>query len=203
MNIKTILDVGANTGQFASQFHRLFPDAKIYSFEPIEHCYKELLRRMGHTPKFRAFNFALGEKNGQTQIYLNDYTPSSSLLLMQDLHKRAFPFTGHVTTQDIEIRRLDDISEELDIVEKILVKIDVQGTEDKVIIGGERLLSRASVLIVETSFQTLYKGQILFHGIYEMLGQRGFLYAGSEHTIRNPNDGSILQCDSVFCRVDL
>ena len=203
MNIRTVLDIGANTGQFASQFHRLLPDARLYSFEPLEDCYNALLKRMGRVSKFQAFNFALGDKNGQAQICRNDYTPSSSLLSMDELHKRAFPFTEHATTQEIEIRRLDDILDELDIVENVLVKIDVQGTEDKVIMGGEQLLSRASVLIVETSFKPLYKDQPLFDGIYDLLRERGFEYAGSEHTIRNPNDGSILQCDSVFCKSGL
>ncbi|GAH79987.1 unnamed protein product, partial [marine sediment metagenome] len=89
MSIRTVLDIGANTGQFASQFQRLLPDARLYSFEPLEDCYNELLKRMGHIPKFRAFNFALGDINGQAQIYRNDYTPSSSLLSMEKIHKEA------------------------------------------------------------------------------------------------------------------
>ncbi len=195
-----MFDIGANTGQFAAQFHRLLPEATLYSFEPLEDCYNELLERMGHVSEFHAFNFALGDKNGEAQIFRNDFTPSSSLLSMEKIHKEAFPFTKNVTTQTIKIRRLDDILGELDIVDDILVKIDVQGAEDKVILGGEKLIYRASVLILETSFQPLYEGQLLFDGIYDLLRKKGFVYAGSEHTIRNPNDGSILQCDSVFLR---
>jgi FkbM family methyltransferase len=195
-----VFDIGANTGQFAAQFHRLLPEATLYSFEPLEDCYNELLERMGHVSEFHAFNFALGDKNGEAQIFRNDFTPSSSLLSMEKIHKEAFPFTKNVTTQTIKIRRLDDILGELDIVDDILVKIDVQGAEDKVILGGEKLIYRASVLILETSFQPLYEGQLLFDGIYDLLRKKGFVYAGSEHTIRNPNDGSILQCDSVFLR---
>jgi len=201
-NIRTVLDIGANTGQFAWQIHRVLPDARLYSFEPLEDCYNELLKRMGRVPKFHAFNFALGDINGQADIYRNDYTPSSSLLSMEELHKRAFPFTSHATVRKIKIRRLDDILGELDIVDDVLVKMDVQGTEDRVIAGGEKLISRASILIVETTFLPLYKDQVLFDTIYDMLRQRGFVYAGSEHTIRNPNDGSILQCDSVFCKAE-
>ena len=201
--IHTIFDIGANTGQFASQFHRLLPDATLYSFEPLEDCYNELLKKMGHVPQFRAFNFALGDVNGQAQIYRNDFTPSSSLLPMEELHKRAFPFTRHAKLQKIEVNRLDDILDELDIVENVLVKIDVQGTEDRVISGGEELLGRASVLIVETSFEPLYKGQLLFDGIYELLRDRGFVYAGGESPGRNPENGRILYCDSVFCRAAL
>ena len=157
MNIQTVLDIGANTGQFASKFHRLLPDASLYSFEPLEDCYNELLKKMGHVPNFRAFNFALGDKTGQAQIYRNDYTPSSSFLPMEELHKQAFPYTKHATVQKINVKRLDDMLGKLDIVENVLVKIDVQGTEDKIIIGGEQLLSRTSIMIVETSFKPLYQ----------------------------------------------
>jgi len=203
MNIRTILDIGANTGQFASQIHRVLPDATIYSFEPLEDCYNELLKRMGHITKFRGFNFALGEKNGQAEIYRNDYTPSSSFLPMEELHKQAFPFTAHATPQKAEIRRLDDISDKLNIVDNVLVKIDVQGMEDRVIAGGEKLMSRASVLIIETSFEPLYTGQPLFDRIYDLLHQRGYIYAGSENPGRDPKDGRILYCDSLFCKTNL
>jgi len=181
-DIHTILDIGANTGRFASQFHRLIPDATLYSFEPLEDCYNELLKKMGHSPKFHAFNFALGDKNGEVPIYRNDYTPSSSLLSMEELHKEAFPYTKNVRIEEIEIRRLDDIIQELDIEDNLLIKIDVQGFEDKVIRGGQNVISQAKVLIVETCFEPLYKGQLLFDGI--------------------PENGRILFCDSVFLKSD-
>jgi FkbM family methyltransferase len=200
MNIKTILDVGANTGQFASEFHGLFPEAKLYSFEPLEDCYNKLLEKMRHISEFHAFNFALGDENAETQIFRNDFTPSSSLLPIEKLHEEAFEFTKHTTAQRIKVKRLDDIINELDVVENILIKIDVQGTEDKVIMGGKKLLSKASVLIVETSFQILYQNQPLFNTIYSLLREMGFVYKGSENPLRNPRDGSILQCDSVFLR---
>lgn len=201
--IETIFDVGANTGQFASQFHRLFPDAAIYSFEPLEDCYNELLRRMGKVSTFHAYNIALGDETGKAQIHHNDFSPSSSLLPMEDLHKKAFPYTEKVSVEEINIKRLDEVVEQLPIRDNILIKIDVQGFEDKVISGGEKLISKASVLILETSFQPLYRGQLLFDDIYKMVTQKGFVYAGTEHTIRNPNDGSILQSDSVFCKASL
>lgn len=35
LSIKTIIDVGANEGQFARKILRFFPDADIYCFEPL------------------------------------------------------------------------------------------------------------------------------------------------------------------------
>jgi FkbM family methyltransferase len=199
-DIKTVIDVGANRGQFAEYIHKLLPDARIYSFEPLKDCYDQLCKNMKGIPNFRAFQFALGDENKQRKMYCNDFSPSSSLLPMEELHKEAFPQTEHTTPEKIDIRRLDDISQELDIVENVLIKIDVQGFEEKVILGGDKVISRASVLIVETSFQSLYQGQYLFDAIYDMLRERGFRYMGGEEALKNPQDGSILACDSVFCR---
>jgi FkbM family methyltransferase len=197
---RTILDIGANVGQFASEIHRLIPDATLYSFEPLADCYQKLVKAMEHAEKFRAFNLALGDRNGREQIYRNNYTPSSSLLPMDDLLTQSFPFAATATPQEIEIRRLDDLADELAVIEPILMKIDVQGMEDKVLLGGERVLACTSILIVETSFTELYKGQALFDHIYRLLCDRGFVFMGSEHNIRHPVDGRVLQSDSVFVR---
>jgi len=198
--IRTILDIGANVGQFASQIHRVLPDAMIYSFEPLEDCYNQLIGKMGHLPGFQAFNLALGDRNGREQIYRNDYTPSSSLLPVDDLLRQSFPFAAHATAQEIQIRRLDDVARELALAEPILIKIDVQGTEDKVILGGGNVFAKASILIVEMSFATLYKGQALFDTVYDLLREKGFIHMGIEGIIRNPKDGRVLQCDSLFVR---
>jgi FkbM family methyltransferase len=199
-NIRTVMDIGANTGQFVWYMSKLLPNARFYSFEPLKDCYEQLLKKMRGVSNFRAFQFALGDKSGKSQVYHNDFSPSSSLLPMEELHKEAFPCTKNARIEEIEIRCLDEIAQELDIEDNLLIKIDVQGFEDKVILGGEKLISRASILIIETSFQSLYKGQPLFGTIYNMLRQRGFAYVGSENPIRNPKDGSILQCDSLFRR---
>src|SRR5438045_2186228 len=60
--IRTVLDIGAHRGEFATQFHGLFPESRIYSFEPLKDCYEALLARMKGVPAFTAFNFALGDE---------------------------------------------------------------------------------------------------------------------------------------------
>jgi FkbM family methyltransferase len=199
-DIGTVLDVGANTGQFASYIHTLLPNARIYSFEPLADCYGELVRRMGNVPGFRAFNLALGDTNGTAMMQRNEFSPSSSLLSMETLHKNAFPHTERTQTEEVQIRRLDELKGDIEIVDNVLIKMDVQGSEDKVIKGGRELMPRASVLIIETTFYPLYQGQALFDDIYDMLRQDGFVFMGCEGAIRDPRDGVILQCDSIFLR---
>ena len=198
MNIKTILDIGANTGQFALQFHRLFPDAKLYSFEPLEDCYNELKKRMRKVDNFEAFNMALADINGELEFHRNEHSPSSSVLPMADLHKQNYPYTGKDAVIKVQSVRLDDVAKDLKIKDNLLIKIDVQGFEDKVIVGGENTIKQAKILIIETSFQPLYIGQPLFEDMYDLLKQ-DFRYIGSLGESRvNRSDGTPLFEDSIF-----
>jgi FkbM family methyltransferase len=202
LNIRTVLDVGANTGQFAGDIHAILPEAAIYSFEPLRDCYDVLLENMRHLPKFRAFDFALGSEASEIDMHRSEFTPSSSILRMSDLHKRAFPFTSKESLERIVVKRLDDVAGELDLTENILIKIDVQGFEDRVIAGGLKTIQMAKLLIVETSFESLYDGQPLFDTIYEMTKRIGFAYHGSFGfgQLSNPIDGNNLQSDGVFMK---
>lgn len=198
MGINTILDVGANTGQFAKSIHQVFPDATIYSFEPLKDCYEELIANFKDVDNFQAFNLALGDETGQVEINHNEFSPSSSFLPLATLHKDSFPFAQKERIQKVEIARLDDIATHLKLKEPILVKLDVQGFEDKVISGGLQVISQASILIVELSVELLYEGQPLFGDIYKTLVNLGFRYRGNYDQLLDPNDGKVLQIDGIF-----
>ena len=198
--IQTVFDIGANTGQFALMIHEVLPEATIYSFEPLRHCYEQLVINMRDAASFRAFNFALGDENGDSVIYKNRFSEASSLLPMNDLHKKAFPNTKRETTEKVVVRRLDEVAHGLDCYDNIMVKIDVQGYEDKVIMGGYQLMSKARLLIIETNLQILYDGAPLFAPVYDMVRRMGFEYRGAFDQLKSPIDGSVLQADSIFIK---
>jgi FkbM family methyltransferase len=199
-DIHTIFDVGANTGQFARAIHDLLPEAYIYAFEPLADCFTALQRTMRHVKHFQAFNTALGEKEGEAVFYRSAWSPSSSLRPMGRLHKENFPYTARQSQEIVPIRRLDDYADALKIQGNVLVKLDVQGYEDKVIEGGERLLQHTKVLIVETSMVLLYEGQPLFRDIFTMLDHLRFTYHGALSQFASPIDGSVVQADAIFIR---
>jgi FkbM family methyltransferase len=200
LNINTIIDVGAHKGEFALMIHDILPKASITSFEPLKEAFRQLNFNMRTVPNFKAFHCALGDRNSTMEIHRNEYTQSSSLLKMADLHREAFPFTMNEMIETVEVKRLDDVLQGSYLEEHILIKMDVQGYEDRVILGGENVISRAKLLVVETSFQTLYERQPLFDEVYSMLKQRGFAYIGNWDQIISPADGSVLQADAMFVR---
>ena len=118
---------------------------------------------------------------------------------MTELHKQSFTFAIKEQTETIEVRRLSDVVRELHLRDPLLLKVDVQGFEDKVIAGGEDVVARAKIIIIEVSFQPLYEGGPLFDDIYRLLKERGFTYNGNFEQLCSPKDGRVLQADAIFC----
>ncbi len=203
-NINTIIDIGAHVGRFTLEISRILPDAKIYSFEPIKEVYEESLRNCRNINNFQGFNIALGNFNGNAKIHRNKYLPSSSMLGIEDLHIEAFPFTRETHDEEIVVRKFDDvvIEEDLQLDPEILIKLDVQGYEDKVIRGGIDIFKKARVIMTEVSYYELYKGQAQFDEVYDQLRNMGFKYKGSINNLFHPTKGLLLSSDAVFVKED-
>ena len=199
LEIKTVLDIGANIGQFAQKISTIIPDVKVYSFEPIKSCYEDLKRETADI-NVEALNFALGEDNYETEINISEHSPSSSIREMADLHKSEYAHTIRHTTEKIKVKKLDDVIGELKIVPNLMVKIDVQGFEDNVIRGGEKTIATAKMVLIEMSYYCLYKDQLLFDDLYKKLNALGFHFAGNWSQAVSEKDGKILYSDSIFIK---
>jgi FkbM family methyltransferase len=201
--IRTILDIGANTGQFARLAHEVFPGVSIYSFEPLPDCFEALKRALPAGADFHPVNCALGREEGTLEFRRALHTPSSSFLKMTKLHEEAFPqSTGGQAERplSVAVRTLDGVAAELTLRDNILLKIDVQGYEANVLAGGGETVRRAVAVIMETSFRRLYEGQPLFDEIYETMRGLGFEFQGNLEQMINPADGRVVQADSIFIR---
>jgi FkbM family methyltransferase len=198
--VQTVFDIGANNGQFAKDIHKRLPSAQIYSFEPLKVPYRDLVDSMVHVRNFKAYNIALGDTTGEVEMHRSSFTPSSSLLPMTDLHKKLYPKSALLSTETIRIEKLDDIAKNISIKKPLMVKMDVQGFEDKVIAGGLDTLAHAAVVLVETSFKELYEGQPLFKDIHDKLAALGFSYFGNNGQHFDPQTGDLIYEDSIFVR---
>ncbi len=197
--VRTVIDIGAHTGGWARTVHHLLPQAMIYSFEPISSSFAELQKRMKGVASHKGFNIALGNESGEIDFNLNEFAAASSLLHVSKCGRTTFPEMSETRCVRVRIERLDDILMD-HVLPECLIKVDVQGFEDKVIAGGIRTFSRSKFVIVETSFVSLYEGQVLFDDIHKQLASLGFSYAGNLNQTVNPNDGTICQADAIFVR---
>lgn len=199
MPVQTVIDVGANMGQFARIARRLFPTSQIYSFEPLEDCLSAMQIAFKNDSLWRGYQYALGADEGEALFHRSTTTGSSSLLTMTDLHKDAFPASSGDRPERVQIRRLDEVLKEVDLTADLLLKLDVQGFEDRVLDGATQVLAKTEVLITEVSFERLYDGQAAFEDIYDRLRHAGFNFHGAYSQLLHPN-GRVLQADAIFLR---
>ena len=67
-NPSTILDIGANIGAISILMSSLYPNAKVYSFEPVKENFKLLQMNTEHYPHIFVHNNAVGSEDGESDI---------------------------------------------------------------------------------------------------------------------------------------
>jgi len=198
--VSTVLDVGANTGQYAQNLREAGFGGRIISFEPVLEAHTQLCQAARNDSLWTvAERMAIGDKDGRAEIHVAQNLASSSLLPMLDSHRAADPNSGFVDTQTVPVARLDSVADRfLDNGESFFIKIDVQGFERKVLEGAPMHLKRAIGLQLELSLTPLYDGETLFQPMLEHLHESNLdLWALIPGFVDN-RSGRLLQVDGVF-----
>lgn len=195
----SVVDIGANRGQFTLLMTGLQPDATILAFEPLIEPYRKLIEVTSGFSNVRAFNSAIGPERASLPMNVSKRDDSSSLLPITTLQEQIFPNTGHERTVDVEIAPLGDFLDGQEMARPSLLKIDVQGYELEVLKGSADVLDRIDVLYVEASFLELYGGQPLASDIIDWMHERGF-HLSAIHNLVHASDGRAVQADFLFER---
>lgn len=203
MDIGMILDIGANAGQFATKIHSILPEALIYSFEPLQNAFDDLQKTfVEKNIKGKTFNFALGDEAGEAEIFLHEeHSPSSSILSTTSHHESLDLRTHLQKKEKIAIRTLDEVytTEGISSGTGLFIKMDVQGFEDRVIIGGRTVIRKAIAVLAEINLDPLYEKQADFKSISTLLYDLGFRYAGCWDQWQG-RDGHVVAADILFLK---
>jgi FkbM family methyltransferase len=200
--VDTVLDIGANEGQYAHLLRELGFKGRIVSFEPLETAH----RRLQKSATCDAFwtiapRTALGNEEGNICLNVASNGASSSLLPMLAAHKRAAPHVIRTGSEIVPITRLDLAAREfLSESQRIFLKVDVQGYELQVLQGATELLSRIVGAQLELSHVPLYEGQALFPSLIEFMVRQDFSIWGMMPVLLDNSSGRLLQTDVVFFR---
>lgn len=200
--VDTVLDVGANTGQYAKNLRDAGFKGRIVSFEPTSGAHSQLCRVARNDPLWTvAERTAIGDWDGQTQIHVANNSVSSSLLPMLASLRAAAPESGFVATEAVPVARLDSVAVRfLKDDKSTFIKIDVQGFEKKVLEGASNLLKRTVGLQLELSLTPLYEGEMLFQPMLEYLRTIDFELWALIPVFVDRRNGRLLQVDAVFFR---
>jgi FkbM family methyltransferase len=195
----TVIDIGANRGQFALAARRCFPTARIISFEPLRDPARAFEAMFAQDERVTLHRVAIGPVNRQARMNVAQRDDSSSLLPIAQEQTRVFAGTGQTRSESIELRLLHELITEGDIEPPALLKLDVQGYELEALQGCSSLLAHFAYIYVECSFIELYSGQALANEIVLWLWDKGYRLL-SVHNIAYDTNGRAVQADLLFNR---
>lgn len=201
-DIDLILDVGANTGQFASDIRHWGYAGRVVSFEPLSQAHGELLQASEGDPMWDVYpRCALGDHVGEAEINIAGNSQSSSILPMLESHRSAAPESAYQGKEVVPIKTLDAVAGQyLKDARAAFLKIDTQGFEWQVLDGARETLPYIKGILVELSLMPLYEGQHLWKEVIGRLDAEGFTLWAFKPVFSDQALGRTLQVDGVFYR---
>ena len=196
--LATVVDIGANRGQFALAA-RAITDAKIISFEPLLDPARVFNLVHGGDKYVTLHIAAVGPHLELRKMHVSARDDSSSLLPIADLQSKLFPGTAELATVDVKVGPLDAFVRGDEIIAPAMLKLDVQGFEYEALSGCESLLNKFDFIYCECSFVELYSGQKLAHDVIEWLHRQQFELIGVFNTAYD-SFGQAIQADFLFKR---
>jgi FkbM family methyltransferase len=193
--IDTIIDVGANRGQWAIPLVKKFPSVKFHSFEPLPSVFEDLNLISQDYKNWDVYNVGVGSKNEVTKINSASNSGLSSSFLESTNHSIVHPGIHFEKSKTgIEIVPLDDF---INYGSRNFLKIDTGGYENTVLDGMSKTLSQISVIEIESSFTPMYEGEASHHRVISRLEDEGFVPI-SFGNVHHDSSGRVWQLDTLL-----
>ena len=204
LKIGYVIDVGAYQGQFASQVRREGYKGQIYSFEPLLNAHEYLLRAAAKDDNWEVHKpVALGSQPGISILNISANPTSSSIAEMLSAHLIAAPYSFKTGEQEVSVITLDSMIDKWKIIKSpIYLKIDTQGYEYEILLGGQETLSLVTAVQIELSITELYQGQKLYKYFIEFFEKNNFTLYNIIPGFSNKKTDQLLQFDAIFVKKD-
>jgi len=189
-SVKIVFDIGACEAEDSIRYSMLFPNSKIYAFEPRK---DNLITANEFIINYKCSNIileniALSNTNGEAEFFLSEGQPSettnkaewdygnksSSLLKPTRKLKKHVSWLQFNNKIKVKTLRLDTYMESNLISEIDFLHIDVQGAELMVFEGAGKFLSKMKIIWMEVEAVELYKKQPLKNEIEKFMKKNKF-----------------------------
>ncbi|VEP12245.1 hypothetical protein H1P_140028 [Hyella patelloides LEGE 07179] len=142
---KIAFDIGANVGVFSCMMSYTYPEASIYSFEPVTSTFEILQSNIKDNKLDNVVceNIALSNQSGSFNFIANEHNPSQNKLSPANQTAN--------NTLSVPTITLDSYCDQKNITELSFVKIDVEGAELLVLEGAKNMLQskKIAALLIE------------------------------------------------------
>lgn len=201
-SVDSILDIGANVGQYARYLRAIGYRGKITCFEPLESAHLKLQNFARHDRNIViAPRMALGDHEGEIIINVSENSLSSSILPMLETHTQIAPGSSYVSSEVVRLGRLDALdSSYLSDSKGVFLKIDAQGYESQVIEGATGVLPQIKGIQLEMSLVPLYAGEPLYREMINKIESLGYTLHDINPSFADSKTGRTYQVDGIFFR---
>lgn len=203
-DVRVVFDVGANIGGVTLGAVRSFPNAHIYSFEPVRATYQMLCERTkNYSDRITPYNFGFFNVSKRLDIHIASFHVANSILDQSLNHRSAWPGVRETGTESIEVYTLDSFMADKSIDRIDIMKIDVEGVELEVIEGGwETLKNKVDNLFIELSFVRRNREAPYWVQICKLLYDLGFALINIYDVVSYVQNGRqyVAQMDAFFAK---
>ena len=119
-----ILDIGSNIGSSILFFHKQFPNAQIYGFEPHPDTFRVLEKNVGGIPSVKIFNYGLGAADAEISVAFDNADFSRFMGKGEGAD-----WSGPLSPTVCQIRKAGAMVQSLGLTKVDLIKIDCEGAE--------------------------------------------------------------------------
>jgi FkbM family methyltransferase len=200
--IETLIDVGANSGQYGRALRAAGYRGRIVSFEPVSEPYRQLKVHADADPQWECHQAALGDAEGVAEINVARYTAGSSFFDVRPELLENAPEMAFARRESVQVARLDASFRHVLDSAPTALKLDVQGFHAPVLEGAAGVLGDIAAIELEMSVVALYDGEPGLAETINALAERGFELQMLEPAYVG-RGGFMLQVDGFFGRAGL
>jgi FkbM family methyltransferase len=190
----TVVDVGANVGNYSSEVLQARKNIRVFAFEPHPETFKRLTARLSSTSNFVATNAACGAAPGKFLLYdhQGDAGTSHASLLPEVIER----IHGDQSNQhEVDVIALDHFAADHGISRIDLLKIDTEGTELEVLKGAHNLLREGRIKAIQFEFNEMnIVSRVFLKDFYELIPNYRF-YRLLRHGLGPLDPYSPLACE--------
>ncbi|OQW97983.1 MAG: hypothetical protein BWK74_05570 [Desulfobacteraceae bacterium A6] len=193
---KTIIDIGAARGCWSAEVSSIWPDACYILIDPLEENRQELqsVCRKLKNADFRIT--AITDHSGKITINVHPDLEGSTIFLEREENINGVP-------REVNSMTLDDLHAEMRFENPVLLKVDVQGAEMKVLTGAAKSLPLFDMIILEVLLFDIYQGNNpQLYDVIAYLKSKGFVTWDLFGMGYRMLDNALCQVDMVFVRED-
>jgi FkbM family methyltransferase len=173
-----IIEAGACDGQDSLIIANMFPNGKLYSFEPVPALYQKAQQKLKNKTNAKLYNMALSDREGEQQMHVAfefDNNCGSSSLLKPKLHLEYYQRITFDEIINVKTTRLDDFVKKENLERVDFLWLDMQGYEPIVLMDSPETLKKTIYIQTETQNIETYEGVILSKEYKKFMEKSGFV----------------------------